>query len=175
MRTRWEALRPDRIKKPWSDDEDAHILSFENYKGHKWAACSKTVSVEPSIVKNTHGIVKLTSSPIQLPGRTALECGNRFTVINRRRKNAEKRKAPEAPSTSTAESSKRQKPTGTPLPVPAEGMTATIIYPEGTFTGTISNVRTSTGEGYTHLFDVHFENGEIDFDVGYPDDDVTLT
>lgn len=61
------------------------------------------------------------------------------------------------------------------LPVPAEGMTATIIYPEGTFVGTISNVRTSNGEGYTHFFDVVFENEEKDFDVGYPDGDVMLT
>ncbi|EJK57264.1 hypothetical protein THAOC_22712 [Thalassiosira oceanica] len=56
--TRWNAIRPDRSVRAWTNDEDAHLLAFQKENGNKWLDCAKS-----------------------LPGRTNYDCKNRFTQI----------------------------------------------------------------------------------------------
>ena len=42
---RWNAIRPDRTVRPWTNGEDAHILAFQKENGNKWLDCAESVSV----------------------------------------------------------------------------------------------------------------------------------
>ncbi|EJK63997.1 hypothetical protein THAOC_15313 [Thalassiosira oceanica] len=58
LRWRWNAIRPDRSVRAWTNDEDAHLLAFQKENGNKWLDCAKS-----------------------LPGRTNYDCKNRFSQI----------------------------------------------------------------------------------------------
>ena len=41
---RWNAIRPDRSVRAWTNDEDAHLLAFQKENGNRWLDCAKSVS-----------------------------------------------------------------------------------------------------------------------------------
>ena len=43
---RWNAIRPDRSVRAWTNDEDAHLLAFQKENGNRWLDCAKSVSAD---------------------------------------------------------------------------------------------------------------------------------
>ncbi|EJK47134.1 hypothetical protein THAOC_34170 [Thalassiosira oceanica] len=170
LKHRWNFIRPDRSKKAWTKEEDAHLLDFasvpENKRGAKikWEDCAKS-----------------------LIGRTNIDCSQRYNGTLKKRKsdneeseqtNSEgvgkadtQRVISKRDRSYTAESSKRQKSTGTTPPSLKVGQRVEGQFDGVWFPGTVTVV-CDENDGCT-MIQIEYDDGDSET-TSFPNSNIRL-